>query len=71
MNRYKIFVSGGAGFIGSLVLYNLVDGVHNHLEALDNFSSYYDSVLKVKRFDFFLEGQKRCVFYKKISMICV
>jgi UDP-glucuronate 4-epimerase len=65
MNRYKIFVSGGAGFIGSLVLYKLFDGAQNHLEALDNFSSYYDSVLKAKRFDFFLEDQKKVVFYKK------
>lgn len=48
-----VVVTGGAGFIGSNLIENLLDGGHEII-CMDNFDDYYDPVVKRKNIDSFL-----------------
>lgn len=51
----KIFITGGAGFIGSAVAKKLMDR-GDQVALIDNFNDYYDPKLKKDRIKIFLKG---------------
>lgn len=53
----KIFVTGGAGFIGSNLTKKLIDR-GDEVVMIDNFNDYYDPQLKEDRIKKFLKGYK-------------
>ncbi len=53
----KIFITGGAGFIGSNLAKKLLDR-KDQVVMIDNFNDYYDPKLKRDRIKIFLEGYK-------------
>lgn len=56
-NRVKIFITGGAGFIGSNIAKKLMDR-GDQVVMIDNFNDYYDPQLKRDRIKIFLKGYK-------------
>ena len=53
----KIFITGGAGFIGSAIAKKLIDR-GDQVVMIDNFNDYYDPKLKEDRIKKFLKGYK-------------
>jgi UDP-glucuronate 4-epimerase len=53
----KVFITGGAGFIGSACTKKLIDR-EDEVVMIDNFNDYYDPSLKEARIKKFLKGYK-------------
>ena len=56
-NIMKIFITGGAGFIGAHTAKRLIDR-GDQVVMIDNFNDYYDPKLKEDRIKKFLKGYK-------------
>ena len=56
----RVLVTGGAGFIGFHLARTLMRSKNNTVYTIDNFNDYYDTQLKMVRYDPYFFPRLKC-----------